>query len=70
MYSEKSLCMLRKYALTVVFLFVVCGAAAQLPDDEYYPYGTGYEQRTPIVLTDSSLSTGQSRACPPRRSAA
>lgn len=47
--------MLRKYALTVVFLFVVCGAAAQLPDDEYYPYGTGYEQRTPIVLTDSSL---------------
>lgn len=27
--------MLRKYALTVVFLFVVCGAAAQLPDDEY-----------------------------------
>ena len=47
--------MLRKFALTVVFLFVVCGAAAQLPDDEYYPYGTGYEQRTPIVLTDSSL---------------
>ena len=45
--------MLRKFALTVVFLFVVCGAAAQLPDDEYYPYGTGYEQRTPIVLTDS-----------------
>ena len=35
--------MLRKFALTVVFLFVVCGAAAQLPDDEYYPYGTGYE---------------------------
>lgn len=33
----------------------MCGAAAQLPDDEYYPYGTGYEQRTPIVLTDSSL---------------
>ena len=29
--------MLRKYALTVVFLFVVCGAAAQLPDDEYKP---------------------------------
>ena len=37
--------MLRKYALTVVFLFVVCGAAAQLPDDEYYPYAEREEQR-------------------------
>lgn len=47
--------MLRKYGCLLVFLFVVRGAAAQLPDDEYYPYATAYEEHTPVLLTDSSL---------------
>lgn len=47
--------MRRKYGCLLVFLFVVRGAAAQLPDDEYYPYATVYEEPTPVLLTDSSL---------------
>lgn len=38
----------------VIALHFVCGAAAQQPDSEYYPYAER-EERTPVLLTDSTL---------------
>ena len=38
MYSEKSLRMIPKYGCLLLGLLTVCGAVAQHPDDEYYPY--------------------------------
>ena len=55
MYSEKSLRMIPKYGCLLLGLLTVCGAAAQHPDDEYYPYAARQEEHTPLLLTDSTL---------------
>ena len=47
--------MIPKYGCLLVGLLTVCGAAAQHPDDEYYPYAARQEERTPLLLTDSTL---------------
>ena len=47
--------MIPKYGRLLVGLLTVCGAAAQHPDDEYYPYAARQEERTPLLLTDSPL---------------
>ena len=44
-----------KYGCLLLCLFAVCGAAAQQPDDEYYPYAPVQEERMPVLLTDSTL---------------
>lgn len=44
-----------KYGCLLLCLFAVCGAAAQQPDDEYYPYAPVQEERMPLLLTDSTL---------------
>lgn len=56
--------MLRKYALTVVFLFVVCGAAAQLPTTNTIPMARVMSSVRPSCLPTPRFSTGQSRPCP------
>lgn len=47
--------MIPKYGCLLLGLLTVCGAAAQHPDDEYYPYAARQEERTPLLLTDSTL---------------
>lgn len=47
--------MLQKYGCLAVCLFVACLAAAQHPDDEYYPYAAEYEEPAPLLRTDSAL---------------
>lgn len=44
-----------KYGCLLLCLFAVCGAAAQQPDDEYYPYAPVQEERMSLLLTDSTL---------------
>lgn len=39
----------------VCAVFAVCSAAAQHPDDEYYPYGAEPEERTNVLLPDSAI---------------
>lgn len=47
--------MIPKYGCLLLGLLTVCGAVAQHPDDEYYPYAARQEERTPLLLTDSTL---------------
>ena len=47
--------MIPKYGCLLLGLLTVCGAAAQHPDDEYYPYAARQEEHTPLLLTDSTL---------------
>ena len=42
--------MIPKYGCLLVGLLTVCGAAAQHPDDEYYPYAARQEDRLDAVL--------------------
>ncbi|WP_295937629.1 TonB-dependent receptor [uncultured Alistipes sp.] len=47
--------MFLKYSTLLGCLLAVYSASAQHPDDEYYPYASRQEERTPLLLTDSTL---------------
>lgn len=48
--------MLKDRLLCLLLVLLCCGrATAQHSDDEYYPYDSRAEERTPLLLTDSTL---------------
>ena len=49
--------MIPKYGCLLLGLLTVCGAAAQHPDDEYYPYAARQEERTPNIPPSICLTS-------------